>query len=259
MIRKNEIMANARKFDVPISTIERDYVQNILLDSLFSIQTDMAFKGGTCIRKIYISDYRFSDDLDFTLLSDLDRDEIHSILKMTIASAGDGTGIEFQDEIKVEEHENGFEALVYFKSISSGRHNIKIKFDITHPGKEKVLLPLNMKEIIHPYSDEVGAQIKTYSLEEMLAEKIRSIFQRTRPRDLYDVWSLWGRMEMDTVMNILVKKCKDKGVMVDPRELETRKKDFKNAWEQSLKNQLREVPDFEEVFSIVMRRIEDDR
>ncbi|NJE13855.1 nucleotidyl transferase AbiEii/AbiGii toxin family protein [Thermococcus sp. LS2] len=31
---------------------------------------------------------------------------------------------------------------------------------------------------------------KSYSLEEIFAEKLRSLFQRTRPRGLYDVWYL---------------------------------------------------------------------
>ena len=64
MIPEIEFKEKARFFNLPISTIERDYAQNWLLAYL----PKMAFKGGTGIRKAYIDNYRFSDDLDFTLL-----------------------------------------------------------------------------------------------------------------------------------------------------------------------------------------------
>jgi hypothetical protein len=43
--------------------------------------------------------------------------------------------------------------------------------------------------MIHGYSDNgaCGVRILSYSLEEVLAEKLRSWIQRTRPRDLFDV------------------------------------------------------------------------
>ena len=63
MIPIREIKEVARLFGVPPSTIERDYAQNWLLSSFGSLQ--MALKGGTGIRKVYIEHYRFSDDLSF--------------------------------------------------------------------------------------------------------------------------------------------------------------------------------------------------
>jgi len=61
MIKQSEIKNLSRRYKVPISTIERDYTQSWLLRFL----PEMIFKGGTCLRKVYFKDYRFSDDLDF--------------------------------------------------------------------------------------------------------------------------------------------------------------------------------------------------
>jgi len=66
MIPAREIKEKARESGVPPSTIERDYAQNWLLSHLRPIP--LALKGGTGIRKVFIEHYRFSDDLDFTLL-----------------------------------------------------------------------------------------------------------------------------------------------------------------------------------------------
>ena len=74
MISEYEIREIARKNSVPETTVERDYAQNWLLFALSKI--NMALKGGTGIRKVFIENYRFSDDLDFTLLEDLKADEL---------------------------------------------------------------------------------------------------------------------------------------------------------------------------------------
>ncbi len=66
MIPEREVKEIAREHGVPVSTVERDYAQNWLLKFIGS--SFMALKGGTGIRKAYIKNYRFSDDLDFTLL-----------------------------------------------------------------------------------------------------------------------------------------------------------------------------------------------
>ena len=62
MISAKDIRSRARELGVLETTIERDYAQNWLLKHLASIE--MALKGGTGIRKAYIKNYRFSDDLD---------------------------------------------------------------------------------------------------------------------------------------------------------------------------------------------------
>ena len=74
MISEVEFKENARMLNVPISSIERDYAQSWLLAYL----PNMAFKGGTGIRKAYINNYRFSDDLDFTLLDIIDINDLKS-------------------------------------------------------------------------------------------------------------------------------------------------------------------------------------
>ncbi len=67
MIPQNEIRQKTREQGVPESTIERDYAQNWLLKFLSSFP-GMTLKVGTGIKKAYIGDYRFSDDLDLPFL-----------------------------------------------------------------------------------------------------------------------------------------------------------------------------------------------
>jgi hypothetical protein len=77
---------------------------------------------------------------------------------------------------------------VYFRGFAGDSSvTMRIKFDVSK--YERIALPLQTHPIIHGYSDgdACTAAVLTYSLEEVLAEKLRSWIQRTRPRDLFDV------------------------------------------------------------------------
>jgi len=256
MIPSREIKKKAREAGVPVSTVERDYAQNWLLKNLSSM--NMALKGGTGIRKVYIENYRFSDDLDFTLLEDIEAEEIKTKFKEAVLGSREESGISFSEDFGFNENENGFEIDVYFQITQRGPNRTRIKIDLTKYGNEKILLPLKMKSVIHPYGDNLSAQIKVYSLEEIVAEKIRSFFQRTRPRDLYDVYFLWDKVNTTIVKEILPDKFKFKNVKLNLEDLTKRKEDFENAWINSLKHQLKELPEFDVVFTEAVERIKNE-
>jgi len=69
MILKKEIEVKAETQNIPKSTIDKDWVLGHFIDAIFSIpecKESLIFKGGTCLRKCYFPNYRFSEDLDFT-------------------------------------------------------------------------------------------------------------------------------------------------------------------------------------------------
>ncbi len=246
MIPEVEFKENARSFNVPISTIERDYAQNWLLAYL----PKMAFKGGTGIRKAYIDNYRFSDDLDFTLLEKTDFKDLTNKIKEAIQNVKNASGISFLDDIKSEEVKNGFVINVYFRILRSTGNPLKIKMDITKKENEIIIKPTLKKNINHLYSDKINGQINVYTLEEMFAEKVRSLFERTRPRDLYDVWYLNKKMKFDKIL--FQKKCKHKKVEPNIDELVTRKTNYEKTWKGSLQHQLPELPSANDVIDEVI-------
>ncbi len=253
MISTRDIRSRARELGVPETTIERDYAQNWLLGYLASM--NVALKGGTGIRKVYIENYRFSDDLDFTLLEKMDSAALNDSIENAVLGAKETSGINFIEEISIEENINGFVVNVYFRILRSTGNPIKIKLDLTAPEREGVMLPLEKRKIIHPYSDDFHARIRAYSLEEIVAEKIRALFERTRPRDLYDVWHLHNEIDNGKVLNILYKKCMIKNVEIDVRSLEGRREDFADAWTNSLRHQIKTLPNFDDVFYEVEQHI----
>ena len=57
---------------IPERVLERDYCLSWILVGLArgALRDRLAFKGGTALKKCYFGDYRFSEDLDFTLIEE---------------------------------------------------------------------------------------------------------------------------------------------------------------------------------------------
>jgi predicted nucleotidyltransferase component of viral defense system len=256
MISAHEIREQARKIGVPETRIERDYVQNRFLNELYSNTNKLIFKGGTAIRKAYIRDYRFSDDLDFTLANEMSREELIVLIEKTKKDTGKNAGIDFEELFDLVEVTNGWKALLHYRSSLTRNFRIKIKLDITKYNLEKVLLPVEERAIFHNFSDSCKTKLITYSLNEILAEKMRALFDRGWPRDVYDVYMLWDIVNPDVSISLFRKKCEFKGIKTDINTLSMDREQIKGSWDGSLGHQMRDVPDFDSVFTEILTRFE---
>ena len=62
------ILYTSSRTEINQELIEKDYYCSLLLDYLFGNEdTQLVFKGGTCISKVYTDFYRMSEDLDFVI------------------------------------------------------------------------------------------------------------------------------------------------------------------------------------------------
>jgi len=245
VVKNTELRALAIKYGVTLSTVERDYAQNWLLKNL--IDVNMALKGGTGLRKVYFKDYRFSDDLDFTLLDNIGERILTDKISNAIMKAKDESGINFTGISSFVKSNTGYKYKVGFV-MSQSMH---IQLDITTFDNEKVVLPVVQKEINHIFSDNFYGDIKSYNIREILAEKIRSIFQRGFPRDLYDVWYLLENgVKVDKAL--IDEKFNFKGIKVNILQIESEREKIQSAWRASLEGVLSNVPDFNIVFEQIL-------
>jgi len=79
--------------------IERDYCLAWFLAALAEsdLKADLAFKGGTALKRCYFSDYRFSEDLDFTLVKPIAFEELIRRLESVYVRVREASGIIFTD------------------------------------------------------------------------------------------------------------------------------------------------------------------
>jgi predicted nucleotidyltransferase component of viral defense system len=260
MISKEEIGRISVVKNLDASQIEKDYVLGWMLAAIAQnkrLANTWIFKGGTCIRKCYFEDYRYSEDLDFTVDRAFDleaiRDAIHNASLWIYKNSGIDIDVTRSLFDAVRNPSNQFiiqGRIFYHGPISpvAKRQWPRIKFDIT--SDEIVAEPSEQRSIIHPYSDysEIhNLKVATYSLTEILAEKIRALFERTRPRDLYDVVEIFNMMpelNAEKLKLILKKKCSFKKISC--LDLSALKTDACIAgWQSQLSKQLQELPSFE--------------
>jgi predicted nucleotidyltransferase component of viral defense system len=272
MILQKEIAGIAAQKGVVKSTIDKDWALGHFIDAIFSIpelKQMLIFKGGTCLKKCYIPDYRFSEDLDFTSI-DKDfklirkhLDNISAFLKQRVEMP---TYIESLKELKFKDKLTGYEAIIKFwgsdhprndSPPSPQRWQTKVKIEIIL--YELILFPVSYRDVVHSYSDKLtenALQVPCYSIEEVLAEKIRSLIQRsyTAPRDFYDIWYLSKHFpELDYILiaDAFHKKLAFKGHSFSAVEQLINSENDKHlsaAWKNSLAHQITgELPDFETV------------
>ena len=71
MISKQEILEMSRELGLSAQVVEKDYSLGWMLAGIWNqkeLKQNWVFKGGTCLKKCYFETYRFSEDLDFTLI-----------------------------------------------------------------------------------------------------------------------------------------------------------------------------------------------
>ncbi len=268
MIEKRELLEIARDQKVIPSTIEKDYVIGWLLAGMYCV-SDIAetwlFKGGTCIKKCYLQDYRFSEDLDFTLRNTdiIDIDRVKKVLEQSCTWVQEMAGIVMPlNKINLTPHTNKFGHLSVQGRIYYGgplaKRSMKswprIKIDLTC--NECIVNPLERKKILHQYSDQEDIQnpVNCYSFIELYSEKIRALGERGRPRDLYDVVNLSRIVRESDIANFvkssLEQKCDFKGIPLTQIEhVEKHYTDCAGGWRQQLSHQINFLPEFEDYWN----------
>ncbi|MBN2777379.1 MAG: nucleotidyl transferase AbiEii/AbiGii toxin family protein [Bacteroidales bacterium] len=262
MIKPAEIQQKARKFRVRDQQIEKDYILSWILQGIAKqeqLNQVIVFKGGTVLKKIYFEDYRFSEDLDFTLLNDEISDEHIFVWFAKVFEY-----IKEQANIPLEIIDNNEHAdgginfyISYIGPLGGLGANKKVKVDIARA--EHLEFEPVMRKVFLQYSDQDEHQLLCYSLEEVLVEKMRSIMQRMQARDFYDIWYLLENQRMDVgfYWNEFRLKCAKKGLDASGfmPKLAQRLDQYKGRWEKSLSQQIHNLPDFNKVERELQRHL----
>lgn len=126
----------------------------------------------------------------------------------------------------------------------------KLKIDVT--SDEIVVNRPVLRQVLHPYTDAPSsAAIACYSIVDLLAEKLRALAERCRPRDLYDVVYLFGHRDLlgkaTAVSASLHRKCEYVGIAVPTLEsihATPFRAEIEGEWANMLDHQLPSLPPF---------------
>lgn len=168
------------------------YALQLLVES--GLHGKLAFKGGTCIRKIHLgASGRFSMDLDFTAVEEMTPET--AILDLMAVLNQEYHGIQFTLDDQWRVTHGGLS----FAVVPTYRHawNDAGAFDLQVSLREQPVLPVRPHRLMEqPYFRDlefVPSPLPSLDLHEVLAEKVRALYQRTKARDLYDLFLFTDR------------------------------------------------------------------
>lgn len=201
----------------------------------------------------------FSEDLDFTLRNEahLDEPSFQATFREIAQSVYDESGLELQtNRTRFDLYQNprgrpSCQGRLYYRSqFQTGNNFPAVKLDLT--ADEIVVDEPVWRQVSHPYSDEPegGFTALSYSYEEVFAEKMRALGERTRARDLYDVVHLHRNDEYEPaavrVREILARKCAFKAIALITLDLVRAGREIVvGTWEGMLAHQLPQLPPFD--------------
>ena len=254
MIRPAEIQKKANREKVRDTQIEKDYILTWILTGVAVnglLSKSLAFKGGTVLKKFYFEDYRYSEDLDFTLIDDnLTNGAILDAFEAVFQYVREEANIPLaMEDFGIHETGNINFYISYVGPLGGIGANKRVKVDISRT--ENLCFELENRSIFETYSDQEECTVQCYSLNEVMTEKMRSLLSRTQPRDYYDLWYLSEAegMEMADLCLEFGEKARRKGL--DPNALQDKLEEkvavFRSRWEKSMKDQIADLPPFEQV------------
>ena len=168
---------------------ELDVVLTYALAALVDdgVMAELAFKGGTCLRKlVFGSSGRFSEDLDFTLATDQDEDDVLMRVVEVFNRSHHGVVFTFDEYYKTGD-DTSFGGDVFYRHDWNSRGHFRLQVSL----RERPTLPVVARPMqpqgYFAQLEFTPPAMRTMAPLEMVAEKVRASFQRAKVRDLYDL------------------------------------------------------------------------
>lgn len=207
-LTRKQVTAIAEDYSFTATNVEKVIRLCHILNDLSSIEAfagRLALKGGTAINLVLIPGLpRLSVDLDLDLAIDCAKEEMLQIRQQLNESLSSYCLEEGYTLGKRERYSLCSYELLY-DTVTCSRD--KIKLDINYLARCHVFAPL-ASTIDHPFYQDKTIQVFHLRDAEIFGSKMGAFFERTKPRDLYDLYSLSksGLMASEEERNLL-RRC----------------------------------------------------
>lgn len=263
MIGYSEIESISTKLGVSPENIEKDYHLDWYLAAFRKERalSSFIFYGGTAIKKLYLANHRFSEDLDFISAGRMRADVICSALER-IHHALERNANLFYSYRPEEIQQSGTQTrwLIHYRGFSQLGGLKRFLLDFAQ-GIENLPAAVNRKLLTH-YRDleNVRVRIRALPLECICANKLALVVDRRRvePRDMYDLWFVLMHVrKFDRVLFCsYLRKILTHSPDISVIRSFFRNLGFQNAWEIRLKYQVPHLPDFNVVLIELTEKLE---
>ncbi|MBW8308048.1 MAG: nucleotidyl transferase AbiEii/AbiGii toxin family protein [Candidatus Paracaedibacteraceae bacterium] len=169
-----------------IAMIEQDLIISRALVDIYNhpiVAKDLVFRGGTALNKIYIKPQaRYSEDIDLVQIEEGAIGEVIDAIRTSLAWLG---------EPKRKMTERSVKLIYRYTSIDETPSKLKIEINTTEHFHVEPLIDVEYAVTSNWFSGK--SILKTYSLDELMATKLKALYQRRKGRDLFDLWLIVSR------------------------------------------------------------------
>ncbi len=227
------------------SQVEQDLILSRSLIELFShplIAENLILRGGTAQHKLYITPaLRYSEDIDLVQKA---AGPIGNIINVMRDKLGSWLGEPQRSQSQ------GRVTLVYrFTSSIPPITKLRLKLEINTREHFSVLgLERKFFKVDNPWFQS-GADVVTYQMDELIATKLRALYQRKKGRDLFD---LWIAVQHNLVNPVRVVECFGKYMEAEGHQIS------KSDFEANLSNKLKDLGFMEDIHPLLASDISYD-
>ena len=164
--------------------VEQDMILSRLMIEIANdelLGRELRLRGGTCLHKLHLARaWRYSEDLDYVRST-------HSGIKPYVeALRRIAVELGFESVSVAQSGQMVHVVLDAEPTIQPGRIRIKIETNIAETAPHRPPVTIHHRVDSPWWRGE--AEIATFELDEMLGTKVRALYQRSRGRDLFDLW-----------------------------------------------------------------------
>ena len=257
-MHEDELADIASVRGLSLRNVERDYLLDVCLHAVSRYRRALVFKGGTALYKFHGLD-RFSEDLDFVLsrrrldLEDV-RDRVVRSCDLLGIGHVQGRFDRYRNELNMDLHFRG--------PLYDGRKEslTRVAFNVSLREAPQEVGP---RFYSSPYREVPAFEMYVMSASEMMAEKVRAVMMRDKPRDVYDLWFL-ARKGIVLDVKLVKRKLRSHDLEFDLGVITEAAEKKEGMWEQDLGSLVMgRLPDFQEVMDgirlLLGRSDQDDR
>jgi len=250
MITKKELQEYARIKGLNLGNAEKDYLIDIALKSISeNTKNELVFKGGTCLYKFHKLP-RFSEDLDFSAIDEIDVDRLTNKVILDFRRFG----INVKQHLKKELHNSILATLKIEGPLFSKKPTTYASLGMDINKKSQVILKPEILSFSSIYPEVPVFHVFCMRKEEIFAEKIRALLTRKRARDLFDLYfMLEAGVYADREM--IQKKMDYYNEKFEVEKLIRKIAEFEPRWRKEIAGFTSSLPKFEVVHKFVKEKL----
>lgn len=181
--------------------VEQDLILSRIIVEVFSdafLRNELAFRGGTALHKLFFSPAaRYSEDIDLVRTTNGAISDIVNALKARLCPL-------LGQPKKTIRNFRGFKIYYYFNPEGSPAASQKIKIEINTRETFAVLDRSSKNFVVQSDWFSGEAQINTFLFEELIATKLRALYERDKGRDVFDLWLALQQKDFDVKKTVEV-------------------------------------------------------